>query len=187
MQIVEIFETLRRDYLSDEPISGLYPLIYKQSVMLNEIAQVCIDLSLTSEAIAFARKALQKNLEMGEFPREHGDFESLTAGRVRSYSQLSRFLENSSEDKTEALDLCQKAVALARMLYQSSVKEQSKNGDVLVEMLIDYVQMMPAGPNIIPIVNEIREVSMRLGFGISTELGVMLSFQERRSETGQEL
>jgi hypothetical protein len=182
---VEIFETFRQVYLAKHSISDIYPIFYKQAVVLNEIAQMSFDLSLSAKAVELARAALQKNLEMGDFPPGHGDFESFTAGRVRAYSQLARFLETSNE-KAESLSLSENAVSLARMLYQTSVKEQSKNGDLLVEMLVDYVQMMPAGPDIIPVVNEIRELSMRLGFGISTDMGMMLSHQERRGAAGIE-
>ena len=179
-QIVSILDNARRKYMANASISDLYALIYKQSVVLNEMSAVCNEMGLTDKAISLARRALAKNLEMGEFPPTHNDYESLVSGRIAIYDHLAVLLHYAN-NQSEAFLLSGVSLALAENLYKSSAKEQTKNGHALVRALVSYVQWMPTSSEISHYTEKIRDLCRQLGIEISADMAAMLRHEEHRA------
>ena len=174
---MDILDTMMDKFLSKVPLAELIPTLYKNAVVLNEIAQMSYDQNMVAKVVELSRKALETNLEMGDISMKHSDYETLVMGRIRSYGQLGMFLSFNNDE--EGVVFSKLAVDLADSFYHSTAREQSRNGELLIEMMVNYVQLMPPkSPEKLDIINKIRQMSTELGFGISDELGKMLSRED---------
>ena len=161
----------------------LRPLLNRQARGLTAVSDMLGRLGRVQEAVAVARSALQRSVDMGELNIHQTDYDSHIQTRILCLRTLSESLSSLKDDVSvaESVVFIQNAVNIAEMVYQQSAVETTRKAVLLVECLVSLLRKVPEASLVLRLIQRIREICKTNALPIEPRLEQILQRQERKS------